>query len=129
MNYPDFGTYILIKNPQKDAKFVFMPFKTDNISIMKKGSYSTTTNIHFDNQCFALTIDFNETLLKQLLRIIPQNIFLNLKETIEKAEPPAIIEFPTMISIGVTAKLGKRVTAEDGVEFVPLNAVEFYSVK
>lgn len=122
----DFGKLMLTIG-QKEYSFI--PFRMYHLVVGSEGSYTTTSNIRWSDDDYAVTLDFDQRILNQLLRLLPSNISVPLQNAIEyQVKPPTMINFPSPIDIAVNTKLGEP-TGNIHEDFVPFVAIEILAAE
>lgn len=114
----DFGIMVASQNP--NAEHVFLPFPMYHLVVMSEGSYTTTSNVtHHDGEDYAVTLDFDQKIFNQIIRLLPKNIGLPLQDAVEdKVRPMTKIDFPSPLNLFVETKLGKP-TGNQYEDFIP----------
>ena len=123
---PDYGLYLLRQGVTPDVEYKFYDFRLYNLALIGRDQYSTMVDLPFDGQVFALSLDFNEEHLNQILRKASPELRFEVEQQVA-ADPaaPRGIAFRGEVSFGVRARLGavQKATAES---FVPLVALEIF---
>jgi hypothetical protein len=127
MSYkPDFGIRLLNDGIKQNVNQNFNDFHMFSLTVLGAGEYSTMTEIQFDGQLYALSLDFNKTILKDILYKAPKNISNILKNEISK-DPNTLrtIDFEGEVVFGVRARLGELQRAQNE-SFVPFVAQDIW---
>jgi len=121
---PDYGLRLLKEGVSPTMDQFFYDFRLYSLSLLGRGQYSTMVEIPYAGQLHALSLDFNQQQLNQILsKATPQLRTLIIAELAADPDSPRTIEFDGEISFGVRARLGQlqKVPKES---FVPLVAQE-----
>lgn len=121
---PDYGLHILSSGWSKSAPIYLLNCSLDHISILEEGKYRATMGRTTSGKKFAITYDFGEDVLQEIMKIVPEHIRRLINKGIEgqKNDPPNIftVEFNELVPIsGFAAHLGSVERAERE-DFVPL---------
>lgn len=128
MSYkPDYGLKLLNDGCSKDVDHIFYDFRLYNLSILGQKQYSTMVDMPYDGEVYALSLDFNERQLFQILTKAAPMLQAYIKaELAREHESPRFIRLDGIdvhVSFGVRARLGQLQKVEKE-SFVPLVAVE-----
>ena len=122
MSYkPDYGLKLLNSGISRDVIQNFYDFRLFSLTVLGRGQYSTMVEMPFDGEWYALSLDFNQKQLDEILLKAEKNVAEFLKnELLRDSESPRTIDFEGEIIFGVTAKLGElqRLSKESFVPFV-----------
>jgi len=122
----DFGNLMLIMG-QKEYSFI--PFRMYHLVVVSEGSYTTTSNMPWGDEYYAVTLDFDQRILNQLLRLLPDRMSTPLQHAIEhQVKPPTMINLPSPIDIAIDTKLGEP-TGNIHENFVPFVVVEMLAAE
>ena len=117
----DFGNLMLSMGKKE---FSFIPFRMYHLVVVSEGCYTTTSNIGWNDEYYAVTLDFDQRILNELLRLLPSKISVPLQHAIEyQIKPPTKIDFPSPIDISVFTQLGEP-TGNIHENFVPFVVVK-----
>ena len=114
----DFGTFLHSQgNP--DAEYAFLPFRMYHMAVLGEGSYSSTSNTGWGGEMYAMTVDFDQRILNDILRLLPDQVAIPIQDAIEnQARPPAMLNLPYPIDVDLTARLGACQQSENE-DFIP----------
>ena len=102
----------------------FYDFPLFSLTVLDRGQYSTTVELPYEGQLHALSLDFNQEQLGQILSKAPPRLAAFLRAELEHdQDSPRTIDFEGEVSFAVRARLGQlqKVQRES---FVPLVAQE-----
>lgn len=121
---PDYGLRLMKEGFSSQMDQFFYDFRLYSLTVLGRGQYSTMVEMAYAGELHALSLDFNETQLNQILsKATPQlRSFLKTQLTADPSTPRTI-DFDGEVSFGVRARLGhlQKVQKES---FVPLVAQE-----
>lgn len=117
---PDYGLRQLNDGirPSVDQNFYDVPLYS--ISIIAEGQYSTTVNMPYAGELLALSLDFDDLAMAQIMAQAPEEMYQRVRS--ELGRDPATsrtIELGTGVTFSVRARLGQLQSAP-GEQFVPL---------
>ena len=117
---PDYGLRLLKNGVSTSVDHFFYDFRMPDLIIMGNGQYSTMVEMPFDGELHALSLDFNQQQLDQILEKAPLKIADQIRKEIDH-DPmtPRAIDFEGEISFVVRARLGGLQKAQNET-FVPL---------
>lgn len=122
----DFGN-LMLSTGEKEHNFI--PFRMYHLVVVSEGSYTTTSNVGWGDEYYAVTLDFDQRILNQLLRLLPSKMSVPLQHAIEyQVKPPTKIDFPSPIDIAVKTKLGEP-TGNIHENFVPFVVLEILAAE
>jgi hypothetical protein len=121
---PDYGLKLLNDGVKQNVNLNFTDFQMFSLTVLGEGEYSTMVEVPFDNQVYAISLDFKKTILEKILSKSPNDISIFLKNELER-DPftQRTIELEGRIVFGVRAHLGELQRAQFE-SFVPLVAQE-----
>lgn len=121
---PDYGLYLMNKGISRDVDHSFCDFRLYSLTVLGHGQYSTMVDLPFAGKLYALSLDFNQKQLEQILTKASPQLLSFIKEELSR-DPftPRTIDFVGEVVFGVRARLGQlqKVKKES---FVPLVAQE-----
>jgi hypothetical protein len=120
---PDYGLQLTNTGIGRDVDHFFYNFRLYSVSVLDNGRYSTFVNFPSDGK-YALSLDFNQQQLEQILAAAPPEI-ANLLRSKLSQDPSSCrsIDFPGEVTFAVRARPGTAQTT--GREsFVPFIAQE-----
>ncbi len=125
MSYkPDYGLRLMNDGISNNVDLNFYDFRLYSLSVLGRGQFSTMVEIPYDGQVYALSLDFNQQQLEQILSKAPTNIASYIRKELSRdPSTPRLLDFDDEVSFGVRARLGQlqKVQRES---FVPLVAQE-----
>jgi len=125
MSYkPDYGERLMNDGISQDIDQFFYDFRLYSLTVLGEGEYSTMVEMPVAGELHALSLDFNQKQLDQILsKASPQIVSLIRKELACDPTTPRTIDFEGEVVFGVRARLGQpqKVQRES---FVPLVAQE-----
>src|ERR671924_1625935 len=128
MSYkPDYGLRLLKESFSPTTDLFFYNFRLYSLTVLGRGQYATMVEYPYANARHALSLDFNEAQLKQILaKATPQLSAFIESQLDTDPTTPRTIRFEGEIPFDVRARLGElqKVQRE---EFVPLVAQEILS--
>lgn len=125
MSYkPDYGLRQMNDGISKNVDLSFYDFPLYSLTVLDRGQYSTTVEMRFAGELHALSLDFNQKQLDQILsKASPQIVAFLRKELANDPCTPRTLDFEGQVVFGVRARLGElqKLPHES---FVPLVAQE-----
>ena len=121
---PDYGLRQINEGLSRDLDQYFYDFRLYNLSVLGRGQYSTMVEIPFAGELHALSLDFNQKQLDQILSKASSQIASFLRKEIAlDPSTPRTIDLEGEVAFGFRARLGQlqKVQRES---FVPLVAQE-----
>ena len=98
----------------------FYDFRLYSLDILGRGEYSTMVEMQFSGEMHALSLDFNQKQLDEILsKAHPQLAVFIRNELSDDLPTPRTIDFEGEIAFGVRARLG-RLQKVQNESFVPL---------
>lgn len=127
MSYkPDYGLKQVTAGVGQDVDQYFHNFTLYSLSVLGKGRYSTTVERHWDGEWCALSLDFNQEHLEQILAKAPPPIAVFIRQEISRdPSSPRTIDFEGEVNFGVRARLGQLQVLERE-SFIPLIALDVF---
>jgi hypothetical protein len=124
---PDYGLRLLYDGFSPTVDLYFHNFRLYRLNVLGRGQYSTMVEMPYANKPHALSLDFNETQLDQILAKATSEVrfFIKSQLTTDPATPRAI-DFNGEVSFAVRARLGQLQNVQQE-SFVPLIAQEILS--
>ena len=123
---PDYGLRLITDGYPSDVVVNFYEYRIFSVDIVGLNHYTTTANISYEGEEHALTLDFDNYQLDQILSKASPGLaqFVRSDLTRDPATPRSI-RFEEYVSFGVSARLGK---VEKGLyeSFVPLVAKKIW---
>ena len=119
---PDYGLRLMRDGISVDQ--YFYDFRLYSLSVLGRGQFSTMVEIPHAGELHALSLDFNQKQLEQILSKAPPRLTAFLRAELERdPASPRTIDFEGEVSFGVRTRLGQlqKVQRES---FVPLVAQE-----
>ena len=116
---PDYGLKLLQDGITRDVSIHFPQFLLYSITVLDYEKYSSMVEIPYDNQVYAVSIDFNHEQLQDMLKYASKNALQQITEELDSdmfTQRTIDIEEPFMIDI--TISLGK-LQRNQHEEFVP----------
>ena len=116
---PDYGLKLLEDGISSDVSIHFPQFLLYSITVLDYEKYSSMVEIPYDNQVYAVSIDFNHEQLQDILKCASKNALQQITEELDSdmfTQRTIDIEEPFMIDI--TISLGK-LQRNQHEEFVP----------
>ena len=125
---PDFGLHMR-ELKGGNAEHHFLPFQLFSLSRVDDALYSTTCNTQFGDTSYAVTIDFSEDAYSQLLRALPDEIRTSVTQIFGgKFRNTEVIEFPSPITVGISARLGELISNEKE-QYIPIRATNVFRIE
>ena len=116
---PDYGLKLLQDGISSDVSIHFPQFLLYSITVLDYEKYSSMVEIPYDNQVYAVSIDFTHEQLQDMLKYASKNALQQITENLDSdmfTQRTIDIEEPFMIDI--TISLGKLQRSQHE-EFVP----------
>ena len=125
MSYkPDYGMRQLKDGVSRNLDHFFYDFQLYSLTILGQGQYSTMVELPLAGELHALSLDFSQNQLEQILAKAPNQIASFIHQELAR-DPftPRTIDFEGEIVFGVRARLGELQKVQHE-SFVPLVAQE-----
>ncbi len=117
---PDYGLRQLRDGISSSVVQSFYDIPLNHLSIIGEGQYSTIVNFPYDGELHALSLDFDDASMAQILSHAPEAIYQQVRGEIGRdPETPRTIELPAGVTFSVRARLG-QIQQTPGEQFVPL---------
>ena len=124
---PDYGLRLLYEGFSPTVDLYFHNFRLYTLDVHGRGQYSTMVEMPYANKTHALSLDFNQTQLDQILAKATSHTRFFIKSQVTKdPETPRAIDLNGEISFAVRARLGQLQHVQKE-SFVPLIAQEILS--
>ena len=120
---PDYGIRLVEQGFGSKADHFFYSFRLYSLTVLSPGEFSTMVDWPYQGKVFALSLDFNQAILDDILRQAPPDTAEDIRNAIQNARIGSTIDFNDPVSFGVRARLGKLQSAEKE-QFIPLVAQE-----
>ena len=121
---PDYGLRLMNDGITDDVDQYFYDSRLYSLTILGRGQYSTMVEIPLAGELHALSLDFNQRQLEQILsKASPQIANFIINELTSDPSTPRSIDFDGEVAFGVRARLGQLVKVRHE-SFVPLVAQE-----
>jgi hypothetical protein len=121
---PDYGLRLMREGIPAHVDQFFYDFRLFSLTVLGRGQYSTMVEMPYEGELHALSLDFNQQQLDQILSKATRQLAAFIrKELIREPSSPRTIDFEGEVAFGVRARLGQlqKVQRES---FVPLVAYE-----
>jgi hypothetical protein len=127
MSYkPDYGLKLFTSGIGQEVDQFFYNFALFSLTVLEQGRYSTMVEVPFDGERCALSLDFNQEHLEQILAKAPPRIAVFIRQEIFRdPSSPRTIDFEGEVIFGVRARLGQLQVLERE-RFVPLIAEDVF---
>jgi hypothetical protein len=121
MSYkPDYGLRKMNDGISSNVNLVFPDFRLFSLTVIDFGQYSTMVEIPLAGELHALSLDFNQSQLDQILSKGPPGIAAFLRQELSRdPSTPRTLDFEGEVVFGVRARLGKLQKIQNE-SFVPL---------
>jgi hypothetical protein len=117
---PDYGFQLVTDGIAPTTDLFFYDFCLNSISVLGPSNYSTTVEHRYRGTWHALSLDFNEAQLQEILARTTPEVADSLRAELRRDPASArSIDLPGQIIFSVRARFGKLQTAEKE-QFVPL---------
>lgn len=121
---PDFGLRRMNDGISRDVDLNFYDFSLYSLTVLGLGQYSTMVEVPFAGKLHALSLDFNQKQLDQMLdKATPETAVFIRGELTRAPSTPRTIDFEGEIVFGVRARLGELQRGQYE-SFVPIVAQE-----
>lgn len=125
---PDYGLRLVAEGVSRNVDIFFPEFPLYSVTVLGRGWYSTMVEVPRGGESLALSLDFNQTQLQQILAGAPTGIAEHIRAELSRApDSPREIELPNGITFGVRARLGQLQHAQHE-DYVPLVLKEVLTV-
>lgn len=122
----DYGLKQVTAGVGQDVDQYFHNFTLYSLSVLERGRYSTMNEVPWDGEWCALSLDFNQEHLEQILAKAPPHIAVFIRQEIFRdPSSPRTIDFEGEVIFGVRARLGQLQVLERE-SFVPLIALDVF---
>ena len=122
--HPDFGLHLRRLGVEPGFKLILMAANSNFVGKICDGSYTSTTRLS-DGNDYAVSLDFGETQLDQLLSFLPIAQVEILKQGLT-AQPYMIILEEGEFRFGVAAELAQEIVHNAEESYVPFAVHEFF---
>ena len=121
---PDFGLRLLREGITPKVDHFFYDFRLYSLTVLGRGQYSTMVQKPYSGELHALSLDFNQDQLDQILSKAKSELAAFIQAELRR-DPvsPRTIDFQGEIAFGVRARLGQLQKAHHE-SFVPFVAQE-----
>lgn len=117
---PDYGLRQLKDGISPSVDHCFYDIPLHHISILGEGQYSTIVNFPYNGEPHALSLDFDDASLAQVLAQAPEAIYQKFRGELSRdPSTPRTIELSAGATFSVRARLG-QLQQVPGEQFVPL---------
>ena len=125
MSYkPDYGLRLMNSGVGRHVDHFFYDFRLYSLTVLNRGQYSTMVDLPREGEACALSLDFNQEQLEQILsKASPQLGAFLRKELARDPSSPRTIDFEGEVAFAVRARLGQLQVVQRE-SFVPLVAQE-----
>jgi hypothetical protein len=123
---PDYGLRLLKDGVSSTVDHCFYDFRLYSLAVIARGQYSTMVELPYGEEVYALSLDFSQSQLDQILAKASPSLQQYIRAQLS-ADPatPRRIDFDGEVSFGVRARLGTLQQASKE-SFVPLLAQEIF---
>jgi len=123
---PDFGLRQMKEGVSSSVDQLFHNFSLYSLTVLGRGQYSNMVDMPLAGELHALSLDFNQQQLDDILAKAPPRIAAAIRTEISK-DPyrQRTIDFEGEVVFGVRARLGSLQKVESE-QFVPLIAMEIF---
>ena len=106
---PDYGLRRKRDGLDSSVEIHFQAFLVDHVSVLSRGLYSTMSDIHYAGEYHAISLDFGQDHLEEILSRGPMSLrmFVKLKLDQDPATPRTI-DFPETVYCDVYARIGEE---------------------
>jgi hypothetical protein len=121
MSYkPDYGLRLMNTGVGREVDHFFYSFRLYSLTVLNRGQYSTMVDLPCESEVCALSLDFNEGQLEQILaKASPELVAFLRKEISRDPSSPRTIDFEGEVAFAVRARLGQLQVVQRE-SFVPL---------
>ena len=124
---PDLGKCFIEKGISRDIGHYFYSVPIDHVSILDINLFSMSISYFMEGLEHAVTFDFDEYYLWEILKLAPPHIVDEFKEQlINVVAQPYTITFSSAFKIGIQAVLGESQSVEHE-EFVQFNIKNIFT--
>jgi hypothetical protein len=117
---PDYGLRLMNKGVGREVDHFFYDFRLYSITVLGRGQYSTMVHLPCESEICALSLDFDQLQLEQILsKASPDLSAFVLSGISRDPSSPRTIDFDGEVAFAVRARLGQPQTAQRE-SFVPL---------
>ena len=121
MSYkPDYGLRLMNSGIGRDVDQFFYDFRLYSLTVLGRGQYSTMVHLPWEGEICALSLDFNDRQLEDILeKASPELSAFIRKEISRDPSTPRTIDFEGEVTFAVRARLGP-IQLIQRENFVPL---------
>lgn len=116
---PDYGIWLKDNGISRQTKITFSDLPLRHVDVVSAGHYCTTAATAVDGRGYAVTFDFDDAILEQIIFLLPDALASTIKPALKTAKGPASFELPGPLRLQATARIGTRQNGRDE-QFVPL---------
>ena len=120
---PDYGLRLMNTGVGREVDHFFYDFRLYSLTVLGRGQYSTMVHLPCESEICALSLDFNQRQLEQILSKASPELSAFVLSEISRDSSPRTIDFEGEVAFAVRARLGQPQTAQRE-SFVPLVAQE-----
>ena len=121
---PDYGLRLMSTGVARDVDHYFYKFRLYSLTVIDHGQYSTMVELPWGGESYALSLDFNQAQLEQILLKAPKELASFLRTELSRdPSSPRTVDFDGEVTFAVRARRG-QLQALERERFVPLVAQE-----
>lgn len=119
----DYGMRLAEEGVGSTVDIFFYEFRLHSLTVLGAGEYSTMVEMPYKGKVFALSLDFKQVLLEEILRRATSAVAQDIRNGIRTAPIGSTIDFEGHVAFGVRARLG-TIQSVQKEQFIPLVAHE-----
>lgn len=122
--HPDFGLHLRRLGVEPGFKLILMAVNSNTVAKVRDGLYTSITVIGLPEDQYAVSLDFDDAQLKQLLTVLPEDQVRDLGEALT-TQPYMIRLEEGDFRFRVAAELAEEILHNAEESYVPFNVLEF----
>jgi hypothetical protein len=117
---PDFGLRLVRDGASPEMDIQLVPFTLDRISVVDKELFTTISNLVFDGEPHAVSLDFDGEILQVIKQLCPPKTARLIENELQNRFTQGhTLMLPRPLALAVTARLGEVQSAQFE-DFLPL---------
>ena len=115
----DYGIWLRDNGVSQQTEITFSDLPLRHLDVVSAGHYCTTAATVVDGRRYAVTFDFDDSILEQIIFLLPDVLASSVRPALKAASGPASFELLRLVRLQATARIG---TLQDGrdEQFLPL---------
>jgi hypothetical protein len=126
--HPDYGLHLRMLGAKEGFSYIALAVNTNHMAKVEDGLYTTSTIITAEEE-FAMSLDFDELKLSELLKILPESQSFVLSDSLKRQPYQISFEGGEVLKFGVTAELTKDIYHNAQESYLPFRVVDVFSYR